>query len=70
MEKQSAFAGFRKDRKLTLDAAAEMFGVDRTTIIRWEKGEPPVPVKRLEEIEKLTGISRHELRPDIFGSAA
>lgn len=70
MAKQSAFADFRKNKKITLDAAAELFGVDRTTIIRWEKGEPPVPVRRLEEIEKVTGIKRHELRPDIFGAQA
>lgn len=69
MDTQTAFAGFRKSRGLTLDGAAEIFSVDRTTILRWERGDPPVPVKRLDEVERVTGISRHDLRPDIFGAA-
>lgn len=52
---------------MTLDGVAELFNVDRTTILRWEKGEPPVPIKRLAEIETLTGISKEDLRPDVFG---
>lgn len=68
MERVTAFAKFRRDSGLTLDAAAAKFGVDRTTILRWERGEPPVPVKRLDEIEQITGISRFDLRPDVFGS--
>lgn len=50
---------------MTLDAAADLFGVNRSTILRWERGEPPVPVDRLFEIERITGISRYELRPDL-----
>lgn len=65
--KQTAFAKFRKTSGQTLNGVAAVFGVDRTTIIRWERGEPPVPIKRLDEIERVTGISRHDLRPDVFG---
>lgn len=28
-----------------------------------------VPAERVLDIEKATGISRHELRPDVFGAA-
>jgi DNA-binding transcriptional regulator YdaS (Cro superfamily) len=28
-----------------------------------------VPAERVLEIERLTGVSRHELRPDVFGPA-
>jgi transcriptional regulator with XRE-family HTH domain len=66
MSTQTAFSEFRKNSGLTLDAVADLFKVDRTTILRWEKGEPPVPVKRLSEIEAMTGISRPDLRPDVF----
>lgn len=69
MAHKTAFPDFRKASSLTLDEVAAIFNVDRTTILRWEKGEPPVPVKRLDEVEKVTGISRHHLRPDIFGAA-
>lgn len=33
---------------------------------QWKK----VPADRVIEVERLTGVSRHELRPDIFGKAA
>lgn len=66
MDTQTAFAGFRKSSGLTLDSTADLFKVDRTTILRWERGDPPVPVKRLDEFERITGIPRHDLRPDIF----
>lgn len=70
MAQDTAFSDFRKARAdLTLDGVAALFNVDRTTILRWEKGEPPIPVKRLDEVEKVTGIPRKRLRPDIFGSA-
>ncbi len=69
MDKQTAFAEYRKREGLTLDATAEKFRVDRTTILRWERGDTLIPTKRLQEIEALTGISRHDLRPDIFGPA-
>lgn len=65
----TAFASFRQSRSdLTLDGTAKLFKVDRTTILRWEKGAVPIPVKRLGEIEDITGISREILRPDIFGA--
>ena len=65
--KVSSFADFRKSRPgLTLDATAKLFGVDRTTVLRWEKGEVPIPVKRLSAIEAITGIPREKLRPDFF----
>lgn len=34
-------------------------------ISQWKK----VPAERVLEVERITGISRHELRPDIFGPA-
>lgn len=34
-------------------------------VSQWKK----VPGDRVLEVERLTGVSRHELRPDIFGEA-
>ena len=28
-----------------------------------------IPAKRAIEVERITGISRHDLRPDVFGAA-
>lgn len=67
MTQKTAFPEFRKNTGKTLDGVAEVFGVNRRTIIRWEKGAPPIPTNRLDEAEKITGIPRNKLRPDIFG---
>lgn len=69
----AAFANFRRQSGLTLDAAADRLRVDRTTVLRWEKGRTLIPVKRLDDVERITGIPRHELRPDlaaVFGERA
>ena len=44
----------------------EMTKISPQAISQWDK----VPAKRVLEVEKITGISRHVLRPDIFGEAA
>lgn len=69
MSTHTSFSDFRKTSGLTLDAVAEMFDVDRKTILRWEKGESPVPIKRLAEISEATGLSKEQLRPDVFGAS-
>lgn len=43
---------------------ARALGVDRSTVTRWAQNR--VPPDRLVEIERLTGIGRHELRPDLY----
>jgi len=49
---------------------ARALGVDKITVSRWiEKG---IPVHRIEDVERATGISRAALRPDLaemFGGA-
>lgn len=67
MQTKTAFAQYRKSARprLTLKACADKFSVNRSTILRWEDGTSPIPDDRLEEIEAVTGISRHALRPDL-----
>lgn len=48
------------------DVAAAL-GVTVPMWSRWENGRRPIPPKRVLGVEKLTGISRHTLRPDIYG---
>lgn len=59
-------ATFRKKKGLTIEAAAALFGVERTTIIRWEKGEPLIPLKRLDKAVEVYGVPKRKIRPDIF----
>jgi DNA-binding transcriptional regulator YdaS (Cro superfamily) len=46
-------------------ALAEALGISPSAISMWTA----VPAERVLEIERLTGVSRHELRPDVFGPA-
>ena len=43
-------------------ALAEALGITREAIYLWEK----VPPARVLDLERLTGIPRHELRPDYY----
>lgn len=42
---------------------ARELGIKHTALYSWNR----VPAERVLDIERLTGISRHELRPDVFG---
>ena len=65
----------RSERKPVVQAAideaggmtqlASYLGITRGAVALW-RDVPPQYVLRIEE---LTGISRHRLRPDVFGAA-
>lgn len=44
-------------------ALARELGIKHTAMYSWNR----VPAERVLDIERVTGISRHDLRPDIFG---
>ena len=52
-----------KDRAGGIVALARSLGIKHNSIYSWEK----IPAERVIDVERLTGISRHELRPDVFG---
>ena len=58
---------YRLRTGLTLQQLAGRIGVHKTTILRWEEGR--VPAERMVEIERVTGLPRRELRPDLFQAA-
>jgi DNA-binding transcriptional regulator YdaS (Cro superfamily) len=37
--------------------------INASAILQWSR----IPAERVPSIEKATGLSRHELRPDLFG---
>lgn len=45
--------------------AGKLNGITSQAISQWKR----VPAGRVLEVEAVTGISRHELRPDVFGPA-
>lgn len=44
-------------------ALARELGVTVQAVCKWTE----IPPRRVLEVERLTGISRHKLRPDVFG---
>lgn len=47
-------------------AAALNLSRDSTAVYQWKQ----IPVARVRELERLTGIPAAELRPDVFGESA
>jgi DNA-binding transcriptional regulator YdaS (Cro superfamily) len=47
-------------------ALADLSGepISSQAVSQWKK----VPPDRVLDVERITGISRHELRPDVFGA--
>ncbi len=43
---------------------ARRLKITPSAVLQWDK----VPPRRVMEVEKITGVSRHLLRPDIFGA--
>lgn len=60
---------WRIERNLSADEAGALFGVSRVQWFRIESGARQVAANKTLDFERLTGISRHKLRPDIFGPA-
>ncbi|WP_395391433.1 transcriptional regulator [Novosphingobium sp. BL-8A] len=47
-------------------AFGRLLGRRQSTIYGWLKNETPIPAKHVLVVEAATGISRHELAPDIY----
>jgi hypothetical protein len=47
----------------TMADLARRLGISRAAVAQWRK----VPAERLVEVERVTGVSRVILRPDLFG---
>lgn len=46
-------------------ALAKLCGVSYQAVQKWMRARN-VPAERVLQIERLTGVSRHDLRPDIY----
>jgi DNA-binding transcriptional regulator YdaS (Cro superfamily) len=57
MEKAKALAGG------AAAMANAIGGLTSQAVSQWKRA----PAERVLDIERLTGVSRHELRPDVFG---
>lgn len=57
-------------RGISKSALATAIKVNKSAVTRWTKWGIPIPAERVFEVESFTGISRHKLRPDLFGPIA
>ena len=60
---KSPITRFREEKGLTLEGFGQELGVNKSTVMRWE--EAGVPVDRLADVSRITGILPAELRPDL-----
>jgi len=58
---------WRIKNDLTTTEAGGLIGVTRQSWSRFETGLRQVSSKKVLVVERITKISRHDLRPDIFG---
>ena len=56
-----------RDKDMRLADLARSIGVDKATVTRWSRGT--VPTKHIVEVERVTGIPREKLRPDLYVQA-
>ena len=49
-------------------ALADALGIRAPSVHEWRKNNR-VPAERVLAVEAISGVSRHELRPDIYGPA-
>jgi DNA-binding transcriptional regulator YdaS (Cro superfamily) len=55
---------YRKGAQVSQEGLASIFGVKKSTVCKWERRR--VPAERVLDVERVTGISRHDLRPDLY----
>lgn len=44
-------------------AVAKLFGISSQAVSQWKT----IPVDRVLRLEEASGVSRHEMRPDVYG---
>lgn len=66
-QKINVFRKWRDDLGLTQEEAGKRIGVTQASYSRFERDEESPGPEKCNEIQKITGIPREHLRPDIFG---
>ncbi len=64
----SALTVYRKAAGITQISLAALLGIKSPGLCKWEHGR--VPAERVLEVERVTGIHRHEIRPDLYPEEA
>lgn len=64
--KKGALRAYRKANRLRAEDVAQRLGVAASTLRSWENGNRELPPDMAVKAEKLFGINRVTLRPDLF----
>lgn len=59
MEQLLAYLNAARGRRATLAAELQ---INQGAVSQWDR----VPSERVLEVERVTGVSRHDLRPDLY----
>ena len=47
-------------------ALARLIGVSQQAVWKWLQSGKPLPAEHVLKVEAATGVSRHDLRPDLY----
>ncbi len=61
----TTFKQMLRESGVTPTKLAAELGIHKSQMTRWSQTQ--VPAERVLDVERITGISRHDLRPDVFG---
>lgn len=63
---------YLQKNEISQERFGKTLGVTQGAVWQWLKGETRITAERAIQIEKVTGgaITRHDLRPDVFGKRA
>lgn len=68
MTEENDLKALMKARGLKLIDVSRRLGVDKATVSRW--AQKRIPAERVIDVERLTGVSRNELRPDLYPASS
>jgi DNA-binding transcriptional regulator YdaS (Cro superfamily) len=58
----NALKAYLNDERGRLTKLADVLGISVAAVCQWDR----VPAERVLEVERATGVSRHDLRPDLY----
>ena len=71
-EAKHPIAAYRAKHSLTLRGFADLIGVQKAIVSKWENRQQNPSIENAIAIERATGgdLPRHELRPDVWQQTA
>ena len=68
--KTNLYAQVAIDKAGGRTAVAKMFGITPEAVRQWTLEDRRIPAEYILKLEEASGVSRYDLRPDVYGKAA